>query len=443
MKGGNFTQSNDHQTIYFRLQEFMSSRSLSRKRFFNLTKQLQRCSALLSRVNRTSASKMTKVSLLSLGMFASAQLGAQTFAEPVENPFGLLADRVINDHKLVDLDNDGDYDLMAVEPNKSILYFENVGSPESPEFAEPQADLFGLSLEPGYGYPHLEFVDLDNDGDMDILKSQYNSVSILENIGTAEVAEFSPPKPNPFGIDFYGYLELSNADFDNDGDLDMLGSGHENFFYLENIGTSELADFAPVVSSPFGLPPENYQKTLIADWDTDGDLDVIFSNLELVDGNTSGEIGFYENIGSAASPEFQDPVLNPFNLSIPQRSWASLSHADMDNDGDLDIIIFHTLNFTDPLITYIENLTISPSSTVDLPTDLDVKVYPTVTSDLVNVESNYPVTNVELYDGSGKLLVTGEHTDTAISLEEYVTGMYFVKLYIEGGSTLVKRIAKQ
>ncbi len=146
---------------------------------------------------------------------------------------------------------------------------------------------------------------------------------------------FAPPVENPFGfvVDSTNYVGgLCPADLDGDGDFDLLMGG---FFgtldYIENSGTPENPVFEPAQTNPFGLTSSYYYAFITAaDLDNDGDLDI-------VTGEYGGNHMYYQNIGTATNPFFSVPVVNALGLSAG--SYISMPEfADLDNDGDYDIM---------------------------------------------------------------------------------------------------------
>jgi hypothetical protein len=91
--------------------------------------------------------------------------------------------------------------------------------------------------------------DLDGDGDFDLIipkgidyYTYIGSIEFVENIGTATSPSFAQPVSNPFGFDVladYFIVSTSFKDLDGDGDLDMVASNYEeyaaSYLYCENI----------------------------------------------------------------------------------------------------------------------------------------------------------------------------------------------------------------
>ncbi|MGY6215937.1 putative Ig domain-containing protein [Methylolobus aquaticus] len=129
----------------------------------------------------------------------------------------------------------------------------------------------------------------------------------------------------------------SLADIDGDGDLDaVVGSSSGQLFYYENVGSATAPIFIERTgsSNPFdGIDVGPYVALTLGDLDRDGDLDAVM-------GNADGDLSYFRNTGSATTPVFtaRTGAANPFNrISVDSFSIPTL--ADLDADGDLDAII--------------------------------------------------------------------------------------------------------
>lgn len=156
------------------------------------------------------------------------------FAAPVTNPFGITAGLYLASPTLADLDGDGDLDLLMgsyeyIDPPyydfKGLRYFKNIGTTTAPNFQlqTDANDPFNAIVVANFAFPH--FVDLDNDGDYDLLFGEYYGVlKYHQNIGTAASPVFSTMgQTNPFGLQAGYYLSfITSGDLDNDGDMDIL-----------------------------------------------------------------------------------------------------------------------------------------------------------------------------------------------------------------------------
>ncbi len=122
---------------------------------------------------------------------------APSFARPVVNPFGLdQAGEYLSyaAPRLSDIDGDGDYDAFVGDSYGDTRFFENTGSANAPAFAPAVMNPFGLTNVPENAIPAL--VDIDHDGDVDVLAGAYDGEThFFENLasncgdGTLQLSE--------------------------------------------------------------------------------------------------------------------------------------------------------------------------------------------------------------------------------------------------------------
>ncbi|MEO1448091.1 MAG: FG-GAP-like repeat-containing protein [Bacteroidota bacterium] len=318
---------------------------LSPKKQARLQAKIRRLYHRLSRVvSQKHLKQVLAGAALVIGLSGSVQ--AQNFAAPLTNPFGLTGNNSFNVHTLVDIDGDGDLDVMATTYNTNtyaneVTFVENTGSATAPAFAAPVVDPFGLtSVAP---FTDFEFADMDGDGDLDAFGGAYGGqVAYYENTGTSTAPAFAAAVNNPFGIpnnnNIYAFPTVGDLDGDGDFDL-MISEYYGEFFYYENTGTNMAPAFATGVANPFGLPapagsPYMYHHELV-DMDGDGDLDIMAGTYNYY----GSEIYYFENTGTVNAPAFAAVQVSPFNIVLPQGELALLAVGDLDDDSDFDLLV--------------------------------------------------------------------------------------------------------
>lgn len=183
-------------------------------------------------------------------------------------------------------------------------------------------------------------------------------VLLLRNTGTTKEPKYDKPKKVKAGgkpVDVFGAPTPNFADFDGDGDLDLLcGEFLDGFTYFENTGTRTKPEYAAGqgVQTPDGkrLAMDLEMIVPIAfDWDRDGDLD-------LVVGDEDGRVALVENtskFGAQHAPLFLEPrYFQQEAETLKCGALATPVGCDWDGDGDVDIVSGNTAGY----IELFENL---------------------------------------------------------------------------------------
>jgi hypothetical protein len=139
---------------------------------------------------------------------------------------------------------------------------------------------------------------------------------------------------------------VSAADWDGDGDLDLIvGNIDGNVHLIPNEGTAKSYSFGKEVPlEAHGRPVHVASRAgpCVADWDGDGDLDLLV-------GADDGSVSLFRNTGSRKSPKLASPVqlVGPGEASYgPQAPKevrrgirSKICVADWNGDGRLDLLV--------------------------------------------------------------------------------------------------------
>lgn len=219
------------------------------------------------------------------------QEGTYTLTPGEENPLNDFEVDGYFSPQFVDVDEDGDPDMITGNDNGQVTFFRN----DDGAFVE-QTESSPFSVVGMDGASSARLVDIDNDGDLDIFATvSYGNIRFWQNVdGTFQPEVNNPLEPLrnflPWNIPAF----LSFTDLDHDGDLDVVFNGYINYqergviAYFENTGTPEEALFELARDEMFSGIDTDGAQTHFVDYDADGDLDVFI-------GNYDGSVSYFQN----------------------------------------------------------------------------------------------------------------------------------------------------
>jgi hypothetical protein len=265
--------------------------------------------------------------------------------EPIYSEFG-------SNPIFVDVDGDGDYDFISGNSAGTLTFYENIGTAQNfnlkfiTNIWQDIIIIGGIIDDPRHGASSIDFVDIDNDLDLDLFWGDFFSKSlyVLENQGTPanpDMQRISDIYPiNSDSVNTSGFNMPRFADIDGDGDYDLFVSVlydptvPQSLMFYENTGSAQSANHI-LRTNDFlkTLDVGNNSAPVFIDIDDDGDLDLFVGSLN----NPNGSLHFLENTGTASNPSFYYSDSSFFNIT----SDLSVSPAfgDIDNDGDFDLFI--------------------------------------------------------------------------------------------------------
>jgi len=177
----------------------------------------------------------------------------------------------------------------------------------------------------------------------------------LRNQGTDAAPSLSAPAPilaDGKAVDVAGRPGQMLADFDGDGDLDLMcGEFLDGFTYFQNTGSRTAPNYAAgrrlfAGSRPIAMDLEMPVPHAI-DWDADGDVDLIV-------GDEDGRVALIEHSGAVVNGMPQFRSARYFRQEADEIKFGALVTPcgfDWDADGDIDLIAGNTAGY----IAFIEN----------------------------------------------------------------------------------------
>jgi len=242
---------------------------------------------------------------------------------------------------LADLDNDGDLDLCLGNGQGTIILYRNTGTPASSQWVLEGTlnDASAALVDVGSGSVPV-FADLDDDQDLDLMIGEYYGTVILyRNTGTGSVPQWSLQGALVDGggttLDVGWSSTPALADLDEDGDLDLfIGEWYGKVFLFENKGTktASLWEFRSARYNFVG--GQSQARPALGDLDGDGDLDLLV-------GEGSGKIAHYLNASEGGIPSWMPAgfLADGGGNAVSVASFSSPALADTDGDGDLDLYV--------------------------------------------------------------------------------------------------------
>ncbi len=188
-----------------------------------------------------------------------------------------------------DIDGDGDRDMLLGILDGTLILFENTAGPNNPiVFGSQTSNYKGIDVGDNAA---PQWVDIDRDGDLDIMiGTAQGRLFYFRNTGTATIANFSStPTSNTFGFDLisFGSAAASPCFYDKQGSFQLfLGHREGGIVHLNDID-GNITGIYDTVSLKMGNQFfGRFSSLAVADFNQD-------DTLEFVIGNIRGGLNFY------------------------------------------------------------------------------------------------------------------------------------------------------
>lgn len=223
----------------------------------------------------------------------------------------------------LDADHDGDLDLLVTRPASNLLYRNNADGTFS-----------DLAAAMGLGAPVANcgaaaFADYDEDGDLDLLLTNAETSNRL--FSNERHGRFSDRTAGSGLQDSKPAVAVAAADYNNDGFTDLLllfrAQGMAGLYRNRGDGTF-AAEPAPWLKSIRNLLPRD---AAFFDFDNDGFLDLVLAGKPAAPGGKG--VLLFHNDGKGNFNDVSN--LLPSSVAAGQQ----IETADFDKDGDLDVFV--------------------------------------------------------------------------------------------------------
>jgi len=412
-----------------------------------------------------------------------------------------------------DISGDGVRDLVVGHNNEnvasninSILYYENVGQDDLPEFNFIQDNFiqdgaidYGESTAPA-------LVDVNGDGLLDIVLGSRGEflgltefmprLSLFLNTGTSTAPAFTLQTEEWIDLESLNigqYPDPEFGDIDGDGDLDLLLGDNSGLIHqFENTagaGVEMNLNYLGFVQSN-DTDLDVGQKSSPELYDLNGD-----NLLDLIIGERNGNINYYENTGDASNPNFSfitdtlgglttvgvgffigSSVPNFFELDgvtyLAAGSESGTIHLyngiDNNLEGDFSLISLEGFDvntglMNNPFIANLNNdeyldivvggiggglnmyLGYGFLNNTDLESEKNqIKLFPNPAQDVLRVEGLLPGQNlVEIYSVAGQQLdALSLSGDQTVNIAHYQPGIYLMRISNAQGTNTLKFVKK-
>ncbi|HMV10770.1 MAG TPA: FG-GAP-like repeat-containing protein [Cyclobacteriaceae bacterium] len=286
--------------------------------------------------------------------------------EKENNPLDFVDLSNIVSPAFIDVDSDGDFDLLAGTVSGYTYFFRNTGTNSNPQFVEqtgssnPFDGIYGSTTPYGSRGPALPtFADIDNDSDLDLVigsnylyDSKYSYAPAIQ-VFYNSAGTFTPGNSGVFGDLNYGSRRsLTFVDLDGDDDLDII-AGSENgniqtFLYNGDFFVQQYGAWDPAThtGNPLqGTYLSGNTWSNLADLDNDGDLDLLVgTGYNYAHAENNAPIWYLENTGNFVFAFRNGLNVTPFG-GVDVTEQATPTFTDIDDDGDIDAVLGGKYNF--------------------------------------------------------------------------------------------------
>lgn len=265
---------------------------------------------------------------------------AQNTASPLQ-----ILDEGKGKVEVADIDNDGIHDIIkrGDQEGESLVLFKYDKKGGSKKYV--------LLHDTNFRSDRIALEDIDRDGDLDVV----TALGVSNNPGSEEIVEMiwieNPlPKTSITKKDAWkirniaereGYIkDIDVADFDRDGKWDVVARTHERTVIYFQQSSQDW-------SAQKSMNHESHEGMDIGDLDKDGDMDIVLNGF------------WFETPEDARNGEYKKHIFDVKWFTPVENTWrdnnSAIKVADMNQDGLPDILISHSELPGYPISLYMAN----------------------------------------------------------------------------------------
>lgn len=262
--------------------------------------------------------------------------------------------------------------------------------------------------------------DLDGDNDLDLVAGSSVAETVTWYENTDGLGTFGPQQ-----IIAGAALAVSCvavADLDGDDDMDVLAgtNAEDKIVWYENLDGVGTFGTGMLITNQAG----SVLSIVAADFDNDLDVDVASASA------SDDKVAWYENLTGTG-------IFGPQQvINSNADSARSVFAADLDNDGDLDLL---SASRNDNKVAWYENLTILAVPEVS---KVAVTLVPNPVGVYLSVLSTLPIDRVVLYDVQGRILEEVTQGFDHIPMEHVPSGVILLEIFGDGQKA-VRKVLKE
>ena len=382
---------------------------------------------------------------------------------------------------LGDVNHDGNLDIVSSGYYSAVgvrVWLGDGGAGGSMNFVEASS---GLPFPFDTGWTNAIFMDMNDDGNLDIVGAHYGGLGLeawLGDGGAGGAVDWTDASATlPSG----NYINMDAGDFNNDGKVDILAGFNSGV----DVWRNERPDFNinSYQSASVNLPTtDTWTDVQLADVNNDGKLDIgftsfqnqdkgirvflgdgqgrwtnsstglpmagSFSGMRFADINHDGKMDIVvaqdDALGGSGVHVYRGDGLGSWTevAQVTTRTGAGLELADVNNDGDLDVLTGYWTNTWGPMVflgdgNFGWGPNVGPSSTMTVDDVAAADVNHDGKID-VAASSMTGTIGIQLWTGDGSGTVAGwQLNDTGLPTAGVYLGVAFADVNHDGNSDIV------